>query len=63
MTDQEIRAKALELTIKAFGFAAPESIKTMVEGFKSSGDDHITYPFIYHCDRIEKYIRTGEKIK
>ena len=62
MTDQEIRAKALELTISAMALSAT-GLSGMLDAFKKSGEDHITYPFIYHSERFEKYIRSGEKIK
>jgi len=62
MTDQEIRAKALELTIKAMSLMSAEAFKQMtVDGFEKSGEDSVTYPFIFHCDRFEEYIRTGIK--
>ena len=64
MTDQEIRAKALELTIQAMSLIPPERLNEMIEdGFKKDGEDTVTYPFIFHCDRIERYIREGVKVK
>ncbi|MDR0496810.1 MAG: hypothetical protein LBH42_04275 [Treponema sp.] len=60
MTDQEIRAKALELTIKAWSFLSEDVKKHMIDGFKSNGDDTVTYPFVFHCRRFEEYIREGE---
>jgi len=62
MTDQEIRAKALELTINAMALSV-EGFAKMLDGFKQTGEDHITYPFIFHSERFEKYIRTGDIIK
>jgi len=64
MNDQEIRAKALELTIQAISLM-PENkrIEMMEDGFRKDGEDTITYPFIFHCNRFEEYIRTGNKIR
>jgi PleD family two-component response regulator len=59
MNDQEIRSKAIELTIQAISLISDDELDTMMKGFKQSGNDTVTYPFIFHCRRFEKYIREG----
>ncbi|MDR2942889.1 MAG: hypothetical protein LBV17_09890 [Treponema sp.] len=58
MTEQEIRAKAIELTIQAVSLMPEAGREQMINnGFRMSGNDTVTYPFIFHCHRFEKYIR------